>query len=929
MEPTARPLWQTFLITVSSIAVLLVLACSSLYSDRPPDTLPRSLTIDVTIFGSSDLKPDDIRVDAVSLLGGLDPFLFVGALSESLPPGKPSGRLGFEWTYIGIIKEIRVALPKDYVTQVDFRVQIGNMSFNFSREDLPRSWGGLHQGWMDYDGKMVCVLTSPPNIRTGSSRLPYFSSAINWPGDRSVAREIFKRRAPYLGAVIVAILLCGFARLNSREPLISFTELILGANSEGKPYSAEKGRSGVVWCSFGALVVALSIAILEYAQPFYFTQDDNLSQFLPFIIDGCRNAFVGVFPNWNPYQLLGAPAANVGVYSLTYPLTYLSYWVANSLLGNEFATLEVFCAVHLMVGYLSVYFLARRSGIRPILSATAGFCFVLSGYYLIGGRSWYYMLPVAVWLPLIMIGLTRINEHAPGWKWFVLTGLAIGAFFHAGNAQMWAYSMLFLCLAWTLMTLERDFEFKRFCRLAPALAFGLAVAAPLLLPQMIFAGTVARYGGYGASIADGLTQMIFPYPVAAAAHPEGWGSTNIELMGQFYYSGTVLTLAAVTALLLVVGFLANFRWRGAGFSKVLANNKWLACGCVCLLLAMGSEGGIWTLLSQLPVFNKFAYPFKFMALLNLFLALAGALVLERMLRQSSRPAKWELILCFAACGLILYHVTLARTSFYSFHEKPYPALPTDLLRILHGTDVPGNARIDSITPERSAQGDYFQSMPLDLPSIWRIPSAGGYDPLVENSPENMAAQDRFIADPLAAYEAYGVKWALVSDLAINPVTSGNPNVERMERPLANSCIGARLKALQSKAKIRLSLPKLTIWELPKAAPMAFAATCPNIALPIHWDGAGATVDVSSSKEGGQVIINALWRPEMKAEADGLSVPVVADHVGRNLVATPPYSKTLKLLYSPRWGLGIAVGLGLAALGAVMAWLLIRTDSGRH
>src|SRR6185437_12777121 len=136
-------------------------------------------------------------------------------------------------------------------------------------------------------------------------------------------------------------------------------------------------------CILSGLVVVIGcLWMLECLQPFYFTQDDNFSQFLPTILHGCRSLEAGIFPNYNPFQLLGAPAASVGVYALTYLPTYASHLAARFLLGNEYCTIEVFCWFHLLLGYAAMYWAARMAGMRPALAACAAVCFALSGYFL-------------------------------------------------------------------------------------------------------------------------------------------------------------------------------------------------------------------------------------------------------------------------------------------------------------------------------------------------------------------------------------------------------------------------------------------------------------------------------------------------------------------------------------------------------------------
>ena len=72
---------------------------------------------------------------------------------------------------------------------------------------------------------------------------------------------------------------------------------------------------------------------------------------------------------------------------MLYPPTVVSYAIARWGLGNEYYTLEVFAAMHLLAGYLASYAAARTAGLRPALAFVLGISFVLSGYILLVGRG--------------------------------------------------------------------------------------------------------------------------------------------------------------------------------------------------------------------------------------------------------------------------------------------------------------------------------------------------------------------------------------------------------------------------------------------------------------------------------------------------------------------------------------------------------------
>ena len=109
--------------------------------------------------------------------------------------------------------------------------------------------------------------------------------------------------------------------------------------------------------------------------------------------------------------------------------------------------------------------------------------------------------------------------------------------------------------------------------------------------------------GVGKRDWNRVAESFCPDSLANAPQPNEWGSTQLEWMGEYYYAGTVFTLAALATLFLLTGI----RWR----KEILRRNLWLCLGGVAFLLALGDVGVLWTIQSTLPLFNKFTNPIKF------------------------------------------------------------------------------------------------------------------------------------------------------------------------------------------------------------------------------------------------------------------------------------------------------------------------------
>ena len=256
-------------------------------------------------------------------------------------------------------------------------------------------------------------------IATVPSSLPWTGPAcLNWPGDFAFLHAV--AQSALVPSVMVVLL--GFF-LSQRNSLAgrNWCRQMLGLSpDDGKKEavlnesSCPASPSPFASPLFALVFLGGMLAFLELRQPFYFTQSDNVWVCLPMILTGCRSIWLGEFPEYNPYLFLGSPLGSLGIYSLTYPPTLLSYAVARHVLHQEYATLEVFAFLHIFAGYFATRWLGRKLGLSGLTCNLIALSCVLSGSALIMGRSWFNFLPLIVWLPLLFLGLIRLTEPAAG-----------------------------------------------------------------------------------------------------------------------------------------------------------------------------------------------------------------------------------------------------------------------------------------------------------------------------------------------------------------------------------------------------------------------------------------------------------------------------------------------------------------------------------
>jgi len=774
------------------------------------------------------------------------------------------------------------------------------------------AWAGDSQLPVDEGVELRRLSVNPHRAR---SLMPSFERLLNYPGDLWLLRRALTHPVLITFGLFFAGVLAARSRFSRRPVARGALDAVVPTGRGGSLVAATgavpTGGAGgsVAWMLAGLAVLVVCGVIAQANEPYYFVQDDNFSQFFPGMLYGCRSAFAGGFPAWNPHQLLGAPLAEVGTYALTYPFTYLSYALATYGLGDEIATVDVFAALHLVAGYFAFYGLARRLGVAPAIAAGAALSFVLSGYALIAGRSWYYMLPTFCWTPLLGIALLSLTEKDPGWGWIVGTGAVIGVYFHGGNAQMWAYTMVFYCLALGWGALSGRIPRRRWTASCGALAIGLGLAAPLLIPQSWAIRDLDRVGGGGGNCLAGLHAMLVPYPLGKAEAPADLGTMFLDYFGQLYYAGTLFTLAWLG------GFLVA--WVFPGRLGPLLRHPLFALGLVALLLCLGDAGVLWYVQARLPMLDKFKHPVKWLPMFHFFSLAAGALVVDRLTARSAAPGRWRAV-SFAAVALLLaYHVSLARTSFYSFGDRPYPELPEPIARQIVSDFEP--VRVMPVAQHRSAAEGFALSLSNYLASVYRVDSVTGHDPLVSFRPEYQEVERRMEADMIATLRRHGVKYLLVHATSDRPVLSANPAVHAQET--RNLYLLEPLRRYDAERRPVAESGDLRLVALEDPDPMAFPAGDRDRPLPICRIPSGVQVEVGALPEGGPVVVNYLYYDGIRAWADGRTAACEADEFGRIVAHVPPGTRTLRVSYHGRWLLGLAVGACLAAVGAgwFLAW----------
>lgn len=701
------------------------------------------------------------------------------------------------------------------------------------------------------------------------------------------------------------------------------------------------------WFAFGLILLGASFAWLEWRDPYFFTQDDNLSQFLPVILQGSESLLSrGQLATYNPHQFAGAPTASIGTYALTYPGTYLSYWIARDLLSAPTATIDVFCILHFIYGYPILFALLKRIGCGSGVAVAGALAFLLQGFFLINGRSWFYMAPTALWVPVLFLLAERLRQGQASRLWPLGTGLAIGAYFHSGNVQMWIYGMALWALFLLIWLLTGRLAWRSLMPIAASLVVGLGVSLPLFVPQFIETSSAKRIID-GAAIDWTLLGLYFPWPLfkAEPAGPALFGALNRQYIGQFMYSGTLFMVAAT----LVVGSMIVHRWN----RKTWGENAAAPLAFLAFAGALGQMGLIWFIFSKLPIFSKFAHPFKLLPLLTFLAILSGAAAIERVLRRSRRRALLETSLCLVVIALLAYHVSLPLPAAFTYGFKPFPR-PLDGLKPASGAP---QQRVIPLAPYRHG-GEFYGRMPANnLPTVQGLYSILGYDPIVMRSEPALTMlgnlghvetytkrgawmptfwrerplDEKERAERIAALRAYGIDTIFSFGSALRPPYAKGELTYIFYR--GDQFLWQMLEAVRALPEEERTIVSNTNWgviyRITGADPLAFLERDKPEPQKIEFHTRGADVSLIDAQAGDHLIVNIIDEPGrsfLRVYIDGQPVAHQVDSWKRVRVKLPADAKHVAVRYEPPFLKWLVVGAGFIVVGAIAGFFFGRVKS---
>ncbi len=674
----------------------------------------------------------------------------------------------------------------------------------------------------------------------------------------------------------------------------------------------------------GIILSCLLFWFIESSHPYAFLGGDNLTELLPGLLVGIKQMFSGTMPYYNMHHLAGVPLLEMVLFSFLYPLTILSYVISHGMLNNDFLMMEVFLGLHLILGFIAMFFLLKKMKVDNLVALLGGIAYPFSGYILMASVGWYHIGPLALFVPLIFL-LQLNNLNGPSTKNTLLLGLVRGIYFYTGNLQYFIYTLFFEFLFIAFFILSRRPQDKMGARQPHAhwlpetissetmksivvhYALSMVLTFILALPLGTITFLMSRGNSRGGTFAlfryldtqcrlnvspvDFVLGNIFPYPLYNSVEPLVPG---LSAFGNVNYTGTIFFISSIFGVIVGIRKLRK---------HFLTRFPFFLLAVIAVLLSFGCLGLLYTIMVVVPFWNQLFMPFKLILYANFFIVLFGSQSLTLLL---GRGRRWNI---FRVALLIFFLSLTALQAYYSVdvqfspygvrsemsHYLPQKALVEDLADGRIVAYSTGSKYSDEVMRrgENGAAVSETLTMQHVYASYYNLYTLGGYEPLQSSFQAATIPISRYgIANravDLDWLSEWGVKYLFVpyDSLQYHPELQGFATVKNLEDA------------------------GILVLENPDAKPIVFCEQdiSPHFTLMNH--GLEFSTYVSSPTE---CIVSLVHNENFKLIVNGENQDYSPDSLGRITFALPQGHSEVELVYDlPIFRLMFIVALVFAAL----------------
>ncbi len=378
----------------------------------------------------------------------------------------------------------------------------------------------------------------------------------------------------------------------------------------------------------GLVAVGLACAVFWSFDDPWTLRGDNKAVMFPMNLDAFRFWMSGRVPEWTDKFWGGFPL-------LADPTSMSLYWpnFLGFLLTPEphFRAYDLATALHSGILVSGVVYLLRILGVRPLASLFGGLLIFVAPMHV-----WYASSMITGYAPVAWWPWTLVAAELLSRRGRALGPLALGWISLASCALVYPEFALYggtTAAAWLLTRKLRPFYQRVLCTIALGLG-GLALAAPQLVPTLLFFPETTRGAGVGQLRPFDITQIFFSADT-------------------FLYPGTeefIPSFIGVATLLIA----------SAGVLSRKPRTTFLAgLALISFVLALGMTTPLYAGLRALPGFGLFRQAMKFKLLTEVAIVLLAAFGLDNLLRRHADPRGRRFVALIVALALMEHFTYLA------------------------------------------------------------------------------------------------------------------------------------------------------------------------------------------------------------------------------------------------------------------------------
>ena len=354
-------------------------------------------------------------------------------------------------------------------------------------------------------------------------------------------------------------------------------------------------------------------------------------------------------PLWTPDVLAGYPLLAEGQLGALYPPNL----ILHTLLPVPIA-LDLFILGHYVWAALGAYAFGRRIRLYPRAALCAGLVYALGGF-MVAHLNHVNIVACASWLPWMFLLTDRLlasavpSHPARNALWLAL---AVGLGFLAGHAQIALLSLLATVAYGLYLAVVVRPPAKVVALFGLAVALGVALSAPQLLPSYELTRLSVRSEGLDPEFFTSFSlhplyiiNLLWPF-VLGNPYP----NASVELVAYVGWLPLLLALAAPLALR---------RGIQAAFRPVKRTRFFVGMAVIAVLLALGRWNPAYMALLRLPVLQWFRVPARYLYLFSFSAAMLAGMGLDVLLNRvrgldytAEDPRGWLVILAAAVLTLL-------------------------------------------------------------------------------------------------------------------------------------------------------------------------------------------------------------------------------------------------------------------------------------